>query len=92
MRNISAVWKLELSKRVKHHLKTHPRFYDDVMNEKKCFELRINDRDYQIGDVFILHEFKDGEYTGRWYVNVIDYILKDCPEYGLMDGYCIFGW
>ena len=30
--------------------------------------------------------------TGKSYANVIKYVLKDCHEYGLMDGYCIFGW
>jgi hypothetical protein len=92
MRGISTVWKIELESRVKHDLKISSVFYDDVMMEKKCFELRINDRDYQVGDVFILREFKDGKYTGRKYVNVIEYVLKNCPQYGLKEGYCIFGW
>ncbi len=35
---------------------------------------------------------KEKGYTGRDYVQSIGYILKDCPEYGLMDGYIIFGW
>lgn len=77
---------------IKHDLKLLPTYYDDVMTGRKNFELRINDRDYKAGDVFILREFKDGKYTGRRYVNVIEYILKDCPQYGLKEGYCIFGW
>ena len=93
MRNIGAVMRYELSRRAKHDLKILPQFYDDVMKEKKCFELRKNDRDYQVGDIFLLREWtSEHGYTGRWYVNVIEYVLKDCPEYGLQDGFCIFGW
>ena len=32
------------------------------------------------------------EYTGNELTVGIRYVLKDCIEYGLMDGYCIFGW
>lgn len=93
MRDVSAVIKFQLSRNAKHDLKILPQYYDDVMMEKKCFELRKNDRDYQVGDVFLLREWNPEKgYTGRWYANVIEYVLKDCPEYGLQEGYCIFGW
>lgn len=33
------------------------------------------------------------EYTGRESnLYKITYILRNVPEYGLMDGYCIIGW
>lgn len=76
---------------IKHDLKLLSLFYDDVMMGRKNFELRKNDRDYQVGDVFILREYDNG-YTGRYFIQVIGYILKDCPQYGLIEGYCIFGW
>lgn len=78
--------------KIKHDLKLSYEYYDDVMMGRKNFELRKNDRDYQVGDVFVLREFKNGSYTGRYFIQVIEYLLKDCPQYGLMDGYCIFGW
>ena len=77
---------------IKHDLKLQSRYYDDVMMGRKTFELRKNDRDYQVGDVFVLREFDNNRYTGRYFIQVIGYILKECPQYGLMDGYCIFGW
>lgn len=93
MRKIPADIKVDLARMAKHDLKILPKYYDDVMMEKKCFELRLNDRDYQVGDIFLLREYiPEYGYTGRWYVNTIQYVLKDCPEYGLKDGYCIFGW
>lgn len=78
---------------VKHDLKILPKYFKDVISGRKNFELRKNDRDYQLYDLFILREWEpDNGYTGRDFINGISYILKDCPEYGLMDGYIIFGW
>ena len=76
---------------IKHDLKTLPEYFKDVYCGKKGFELRIDDMDYQVGDVFCLREW-DGEYTGKYYINSIVYVLRDCPQFGLKEGYCIFGW
>lgn len=77
---------------IKHDLKISPKYYKNVMDGHKKFELRNDDRNFQVGDMFVLREYDNGEYTGRYFIQVIRYILKDCPEYGLIDGYCIFGW
>lgn len=78
---------------VKHDLKIIPQYFEDVMTGKKKFEIRKNDRDYKVGDIFILREWEpDKGYTGRSFMQCIVYILDSCPEYGLMDGYIIFGW
>ena len=59
----------------------------------KQFELRKDDRDYRVGDWILLKEFENGSYTGRECGCFgITYILRNCPEYGLADGYCIIGW
>ena len=50
------------------------------------------DRNYQVGDLITLREYENGAYTGREIKNLpIYFILRDCPEYGLKDGYCILG-
>lgn len=54
--------------------------------------MRKNDRDYQVGDSVTLREWDGEQYTGNEITVGIKYILKNCPEYGLADGYCIFGW
>lgn len=74
-----------------HELKILPQYYKDVVSGKKRFELRKNDRDFKVGDILKLREYENGEYTGRESYFSISYILKDCSEYGLMDGYCILG-
>ena len=78
---------------VKHDLKILPQYFEDVMCGRKKFEIRKNDRDYKVGDIFILREWgPERGYTGRSFIRSIIYILDSCPEYGLMDGYIIFGW
>lgn len=74
-----------------HELKILPQFYEDVAKGRKNFELRKDDRDYKVGDFVKLREYKDGKFTGRSVGMPILYILRNCPEYGLMDGYCILG-
>ena len=76
-----------------HEIKILPPYYAAVVSGKKKFELRINDRDYKVGDTFVLREWdpKIG-YTSRIFEGCISYVMKDCPQWGLMDGYVIFGW
>lgn len=75
-----------------HELKIKPEYYEKVTRGIKRFELRKDDRAYEVGDHVMFKEW-DGDYTGRqtrW--KTIHYILRNCPEYGLMDGYCILGF
>ena len=75
---------------MKHILKLKDKYFDEVLSGRKSFELRKNDRNYSVGDTLILNEIdKNGKETGRRLQKRISYILKDCPEYGLKDGYCI---
>lgn len=76
----------------RHEIKILPQYFTDVSKGVKQFELRKDDRGYQVGDLVTLKEWNGKEYTGNK-INVgIKYILRECPEYGLMEGYCIFGW
>ena len=69
-----------------------PQHFQAVREEKKNFELRKDEDDVQQGDVLILMEWENGERTGRTEVRRIRYVLRNVPEYGLMQGYCIIGW
>lgn len=72
-----------------HELKILPKYFKDVVDGYKKFELRKNDRDFQIGDSLLLKEF-DGDYTGESIQVVITYILFG-GDYGLDKDYVILG-
>lgn len=71
----------------RHKLKLAKMFFEDVRLGRKSFELRKNDRDYQIGDILELREMDNGEPTGRVIEKEITYILEGFS--GLKEDYCI---
>jgi len=81
-----------------HELKTDSAVFQDVMNCVKKFEIRKNDRGFQVGDYLWLREtaytgaeMAQGEqliYTGGDVVVKVYHILNG-PIYGLVDGWCI---
>lgn len=78
-----------------HELKILPQYFEDVANGKKNFELRKNDRNYQVGDILLLREWRpanypSSDYTGRYVVRIIEYVFKG-GAYGLSKEYCILG-
>lgn len=54
-----------------HNLKTLSKFYQPIIEERKPFEIRKNDRDFQTGDNVILNEWDGEKYTGRFCVGII---------------------
>jgi uncharacterized protein YqfB (UPF0267 family) len=46
---------------VEHELKCHPKFMQRIASGEKTFEIRKNDRDYQVGDRLILREYDPEE-------------------------------
>lgn len=72
-----------------HQLKIKPKYLEDVVNGRKTFELRKNDRDFKVGDTLILQEY-DREYTGRFAKVTVTYLLKG-GIYGLDKDYVILG-
>jgi len=70
-----------------HELKTDPQYFEEQLQGNKNFEVRLNDRNFQNGDVLVLSEYKDNKYTGRQIYVQVTYIL-DNPNY-CKDGYVI---
>ena len=68
-----------------------PEYFNAVQEYRKNFELRKDEDNIQVGDELILQEW-NGEYTGNYTWRKVTYILRNVPEYGLKDGYCIIGW
>ena len=82
-----------------HELKILPKYYKAIKRQGKSFELRKDDRGFEVGDRLRLRKYdtslnSSGEpygYTGEVIVATITYILRDVPQYGLREGYAILG-
>ena len=49
---------------IDHELKIAPHWYSKVCYNRKLFEIRLKDRDYQVNQIILLREWEK-EYTGR---------------------------
>ena len=87
-----------------HKLKIKEEYYKAIVDGNKTFELRKNDRDYQVGDLiqftddlFNQEKIADKFMAEKYYPQPsetlfkITYILEGVPEYGLDTEYCILG-
>jgi hypothetical protein len=72
-----------------HYLKTWPSFFEDVAEGRKTFEVRINDRDFAVGDEIVLVEYDPflQQLTGREIHQRITYILEG--RFGLPANLCV---
>ncbi len=74
-----------------HRLKIWPRYFKAVCEGKKTFEVRVNDRGYQVGDVLELQEWCpiNKEYTGKSVTKEVTYILYGSEVDPSMEQYVI---
>lgn len=72
-----------------HALKQEKQLFCDVLSGRKLFEVRLNDRDFKVGDLLALNEWnpETKEYTGRSCLVYINYILDD--EAYVKSGYVV---
>ncbi len=75
---------------VQHDLKCQQKYFHEIWNRQKTFELRIDDRNYQVGDFVLLNEYDSRGRTGQKIYAQIKYVLREAGQFGLMPGYCIF--
>ena len=63
---------------ITHNLKTWPNIFEEMYKGNKSFDIRENDRNFQIGDQIILDEYDNinNTYTGRHLHAKITYIMK----------------
>ena len=75
-----------------HHIKCYVTYFDDIVDGKKTFVLRFNDRDYRVNDTLILQEYNSiyNKYTGRSLEARVVYLLES-TKFGLKEGYAILG-
>ena len=80
-----------------HELKIEERFFEGIVNNTKTFEIRKNDRNYEIGDIihFTITDSTNDEMNKK----ADDLLLKivgilkdsDFPQ-GIKEGYCIISF
>lgn len=82
--------------RITHKVKIWPEYFNQVRNGRMKFQLRRNDRDFQVGDELLLKEWHETlsegwKYTGRELLVRVDYIMDpaDHSAFGLFQGYVI---
>lgn len=71
-----------------HELKTWPMHFTNVYTGIKRVELRLDDRDYQQGDVLVLKEWdpQSQSYTDRECRRRVTHLMRG-GAFGLQDGY-----
>jgi len=82
-----------------HYLKTDKDVWLAVFNLEKTFEIRKNDRNFQVDDVLVLRptrhtgaEMANGEpleYLPQEPIHAIVIYILNGPIYGLAEGWCI---
>lgn len=83
------------SEAVTHKIKILPCYYQRVKNQTKNFEVRWNDRDYQVGDFCEIKEWdpETQRHTDSTPLIVrINYVLHGGGDMGIEFGYCVFGF
>ena len=76
-----------------HDLKCLQPYFADVRNGVKDFEVRLNDRNFQVGDTIHLHEIRDDETKTHAIHGTlpIKYILQG-GQFGIEPGYVVLGF
>lgn len=72
-----------------HELKIWSKYYADVASGSKTFEVRLDDRGYEVGDLLVLYEYgPDTKLPGNGIAyRRVTYIGRDMP--GVMPGYVV---
>ncbi|PEC62928.1 DUF3850 domain-containing protein [Bacillus toyonensis] len=73
-----------------HNLKINKEFFSPVVEQIKTFEIRRNDRGFQVGDKIVLNEWDDRnkQYTGKKVNGEITYITN----YEQKENYVVFSF
>jgi hypothetical protein len=74
-----------------HKIKTWAPYFQDIIDGKKPFEFRLNDRNYKVGDEVQHIEWNEAEQkeTGRQCWATITYVLKG-GVFGIPESHCLF--
>ena len=77
-----------------HKLKVWSEFMDDLINGNKTFEIRLNDRNFQVGDTLLLQEYDNENkvYLSRSLIVKVTYMLNDSKFDAIKKGFVVMGF
>ncbi|PZR37211.1 ASCH/PUA domain-containing protein [Caulobacter segnis] len=77
-----------------HELKCWPAYFAAVREGLKTFEIRRNDRDFQVGDLIVLREYSPGTdtFSGQTETRQITYLLSEEDHGGVIHGFVVIGF
>lgn len=69
-----------------HYLKCWPEFFVHVMSGVKTFEIRRNDRNYQVGDELVLREWEPTteQFSGRMVRRNVTFVMHGMGNVGVI--------
>ena len=78
---------------ITHNLKTLPKYFKAAISGAKTFEVRKDDRDFQVGDILQLQKYDNGQYLKDIFKTKITYVLgrNDDEKQFVKTGYVILG-
>lgn len=83
-----------MAKQQIHDLTTLERYYDAIADGRKTFEVRLNDRAFQTGDILRLRKVSDRGYYIDYPKCILEkritYILQG-GQFGIEPRYCVLG-
>ena len=76
-----------------HDLKTWPACFAAVKSGNKPFDVRLNEENFQVGDILMLREFDPDteQYTGRTITRWVSYVLEG-GNFGVESDWCVLGF
>ena len=81
------------AQRPTHELQIWPACFAAVAAGNKPFDVRENDRNFQVGDALLLREYDPdrGQYTGHALTRWVSYVLQG-GVFGVQDHWCVLGF
>lgn len=75
-----------------HSLKCWPEYFQAILDGKKSFEVRKDDRGFRAGDILHLQEWspETQSYCGRETARLIVYTLTG-EDFGIREGFIVMG-
>jgi hypothetical protein len=74
-------------------IKIRPEHYRAIISGAKRAAIRLNDRDYAVGDTVIKRVYENGQFTGEQVAVLITHIIANTPSFApFVDNYICFSF